>query len=166
MFVHCTPRTPGGFGAGLLNHGVPASLNNVRMTGDMAPFDGTDDGIGGGIADANFGLPITPTVTMTLNNARITGNFAFGRRRRDLQRRVQRTRDRRADSGHSDRDPIVQLRVDGQPDRRLHRLSNTSAHVMCPTAASRRGGRAPRPRGYAYNTFSLRVVPSSAQSVE
>jgi hypothetical protein len=69
---------PGGPGAGLLNHGDSATLNKTTVTGNTAPNDGTDDGIGGGIANANFGLPSTPIVALTLNHSTVTGNSASG----------------------------------------------------------------------------------------
>jgi hypothetical protein len=69
---------PGGAGAGLLNHGDSATLNKTMVTGNTAPNDGTDDGIGGGIANFNFGLPSTPVVALTLNNSQVTGNSASG----------------------------------------------------------------------------------------
>jgi len=69
---------PGGVGAGLLNHGDSATLNMTAVTGNTAPSDGTNDGFGGGIANANFGLPSTPTVALTLNHSQVTGNSASG----------------------------------------------------------------------------------------
>jgi hypothetical protein len=69
---------PGGAGAGLLIHGDSATLNKTMVTGNTAPNDGTDDGIGGGIANFNFGLPSTPVVALTLNNSQVTGNSASG----------------------------------------------------------------------------------------
>jgi hypothetical protein len=69
---------PGGAGAGLLNHGDSATLNKTVVAGNTAPNDGTDDGFGGGIANANFGLPSTPLVALTLNNSHVTGNSASG----------------------------------------------------------------------------------------
>lgn len=69
---------PGGAGAGLLNHGDSATLNKTVVSGNTAPNDGTDDGVGGGIANANFGLPSTPVVALILNNSQVTGNSASG----------------------------------------------------------------------------------------
>jgi hypothetical protein len=65
---------PGGAGAGLLNHGDSATLNQTLVIGNTAP----NDGVGGGIANVNFGLPSTPLVALTLNHSLVTGNSASG----------------------------------------------------------------------------------------
>jgi hypothetical protein len=59
---------PGGPGGGLLNHGDSATLSHTTVDGNTAPNDGTDDGIGGGIANANFGLPSTAVVALMLDD--------------------------------------------------------------------------------------------------
>lgn len=69
---------PGGAGAGLFNHGDSATLNKTTVTGNTASNDGTNDGFGGGIANANFGLPSTPVVALTLNHSVVNGNSASG----------------------------------------------------------------------------------------
>jgi hypothetical protein len=68
----------GGFGAGLLNHGAEATVSHSHVSGNQAANDGTNDGMGGGIANANFGLPVTPTVTLTLDHTNVDHNFASG----------------------------------------------------------------------------------------
>jgi hypothetical protein len=48
---------PGGAGAGIFNHGT-MTITGSRVTGNTAPTDSTGNaGIGGGIANVNFGIP-------------------------------------------------------------------------------------------------------------
>ena len=69
----------GGVGAGILNH-ADATLNKTVVSGNSAPNDGIgDDGLGGGIANANFGfVPGAPSPTLLVNNSQITDNSASG----------------------------------------------------------------------------------------
>jgi hypothetical protein len=69
---------PAGFGAGLLNHGAQATVSHSHVSGNMAANADGVDGMGGGIANANFGLPVTPTVTLTLDHTNVDHNFASG----------------------------------------------------------------------------------------
>jgi hypothetical protein len=70
-------HAPGSYGAGLLSHGVQATLDHVHVTGNMAINDGTNDGFGGGIANINFGAP-SPTVALLLSHDQVDHNFASG----------------------------------------------------------------------------------------
>jgi hypothetical protein len=69
---------PGGVGAGILNHAT-ATLNNTVVSGNTAPDDSSgDSGLGGGIANANFGIPGAPSPSLVMHNGSVTGNSASG----------------------------------------------------------------------------------------
>ena len=65
---------PGGPGGGLLNH-ASATLNKTAVSGNTALDDTLGNtGIGGGIANFNFGIPGAPAPTLVLNNSTVTAN--------------------------------------------------------------------------------------------
>src|SRR5262245_8521562 len=66
-------------GAGIANHGT-MTIAGSRITGNMAPTDSTGTpGVGGGIANANFGFPPTGgSGVLTIKGSKITGNSASG----------------------------------------------------------------------------------------
>ncbi len=62
----------GGVGGGILNHGV-ATISGSAINGNLAPDDNSgDQGNGGGIFNANFGVPGTGQLTIT--NSQVTRN--------------------------------------------------------------------------------------------
>jgi len=68
--------SPGGLGAGILNHGT-MSIAGSQITGNTAPTDSSGNaGVGGGIANLNFGVP--GSGVLTINGSKITGNSASG----------------------------------------------------------------------------------------
>jgi hypothetical protein len=70
---------PGGIGAGIANHGT-MTITGSRITGNTAPTDSAGNaGTGGGIANANFGIPPSGgSGVLTIKGSRVTGNFASG----------------------------------------------------------------------------------------
>lgn len=65
---------PGSNGGGLLNH-AEATLNKTVVAGNSALDDSDGNtGIGGGIANFNFGIPGAPEPTLVVNNSQVTGN--------------------------------------------------------------------------------------------
>jgi hypothetical protein len=70
-------NAPGSNGGGLLNHGTQATLIHVRVTGNTAANDGTNDGFGGGIANLYF-PPGAPPVALTLVRTYVSHNSASG----------------------------------------------------------------------------------------
>ena len=79
-------RAVGGIGGGILNHGV-ATIAGSQISGNAAPDDSFgDQGIGGGIANVNFGVDGTGVLSITggqitKNSSDLGGglaNVAFG----------------------------------------------------------------------------------------
>ena len=70
---------PGGIGGGIGNHGT-MTIAGSQITGNTAPSDSSGaPGIGGGIANANFGIPPTGgSGILTIKGSKITGNSASG----------------------------------------------------------------------------------------
>src|SRR5262245_8932750 len=70
---------PGGIGGGIGNHGT-MTIAGSQITGNTAPTDSSGTpGIGGGIANANFGIPPTGgSGILTIKGSKITGNSASG----------------------------------------------------------------------------------------
>ncbi len=66
---------PGGAGGGILNHGT-MTINLSEVNGNHAPNNGVSDGVGGGIANLNFGLPGTGALTVNLSE--VNDNSASG----------------------------------------------------------------------------------------
>lgn len=65
---------PGSVGGGILNH-ADATLNKTVVSGNTALDDSSGDtGAGGGIANANFGIPGAPAPTLLLNNSIVALN--------------------------------------------------------------------------------------------
>jgi hypothetical protein len=65
---------PGSNGGGLLNH-ASATLNKTVVSDNGALDDAAGNtGIGGGIANFNFGIPGAPNPTLMLNNSTVAGN--------------------------------------------------------------------------------------------
>jgi hypothetical protein len=61
-------------GGGILNH-ANATLNKTVVSGNTALDDSSGDmGLGGGIANLNFGVPGAPAPTLLINNSTITNN--------------------------------------------------------------------------------------------
>ena len=68
--------SPGGLGAGILNHGT-MSIAGSRITGNTASIDSSGNaGMGGGIANLNAGVP--GSGVLTIMGSKITGNSASG----------------------------------------------------------------------------------------
>jgi hypothetical protein len=66
-------------GGGIGNHGT-MTITGSRITGNTAPTDSVGTpGTGGGIANANFGIPPTGgSGVLTIKGSKITGNSASG----------------------------------------------------------------------------------------
>jgi hypothetical protein len=66
-------------GAGIRNHGT-MTIFGSRITANTAPTDSSGTpGVGGGIANANFGFPPSGgSGVLTIKGSKITGNFASG----------------------------------------------------------------------------------------
>lgn len=66
-------------GAGIANHGT-MTITGSLITGNTAPTDSAGNaGVGGGIANANFGAPPTGgSGVLTITGSKVTGNFASG----------------------------------------------------------------------------------------
>jgi len=64
---------PGSNGGGFLNHAA-ATLNKTVVSGNSALDDSGNTGVGGGIANFNFGIPGAPAPTLVMNNSTVTGN--------------------------------------------------------------------------------------------
>src|SRR5262249_1743788 len=67
-------NAPGSNGGGFLNHAA-ATLNKTVVSGNSALDDSIGNtGVGGGIANFNFGIEGAPAPTLVMNNSTVTGN--------------------------------------------------------------------------------------------
>src|SRR5215467_13950428 len=70
---------PGGAGAGIFNHST-MTITGSQITGNTAPTDSAGNpGTGGGIVNANFGIPPSGgSGVLTMNGSTVSGNSASG----------------------------------------------------------------------------------------
>jgi hypothetical protein len=70
-------KAPAGAGGGILNHGT-MTINLSEVNGNHAPNNGVNDGIGGGIANLNFGAFAGAGGVLTINRSEVNDNTASG----------------------------------------------------------------------------------------